>query len=67
MSRRKASIKETGEELSQEEWARFDAAVAKIQSERPRSGYAMTAAPTADEPAACRTPARDHRRETTGA
>lgn len=31
---RRASIKETGEELSQEEWARFDAAVAQIRAER---------------------------------
>ena len=36
MSIRKASIKETGEELTQEEWARFDAAVAKVQAERPK-------------------------------
>lgn len=31
---RKASIKETGEELSQAEWARFDAAVARLKAER---------------------------------
>lgn len=31
---RRASIKETGEELSQEEWERFDAAVAEIRAER---------------------------------
>ena len=33
---RKASIKETGEELSPAEWARFDAAVARLKAERPR-------------------------------
>lgn len=33
-AQRKASIKETGEELTQEEWARFDAAVEQIQAER---------------------------------
>ena len=32
---RKASIKESGEELSQADWQRFDAAVADIQAERP--------------------------------
>lgn len=37
MSNRKASIKETGEELSQDDWARFDAAVAKVQAERPKA------------------------------
>ena len=31
---RKASIKETGEELSPAEWARFDAAVARLKAER---------------------------------
>ena len=31
---RKASIKETGEELSEAEWARFDAAVARLKAER---------------------------------
>ncbi len=31
---RKASIKETGEELSAAEWARFDAAVARLKAER---------------------------------
>ena len=31
---RKASIKETGEELSADEWARFDAAVARAKAER---------------------------------
>ena len=31
---RKASIKETGEELSPSEWARFDAAVARLKAER---------------------------------
>ena len=31
---RKASIKETGEELSQAEWERFDAAVAAEKAER---------------------------------
>ena len=33
---RKASIKETGEELSPAEWARFDAAVARLKAERDR-------------------------------
>ena len=32
---RKASIKESGEELSQEEWDRFDAAVAEEKANRP--------------------------------
>ena len=34
---RKASIKETGEELSQEEWAAFDAAVAEEKARRPKA------------------------------
>ena len=33
---RKASIKETGEELSQAEWERFDAAVAEEKAKRPQ-------------------------------
>lgn len=37
MSERKASIKETGEELSQEQWARFDAAVADEKARRPKA------------------------------
>ena len=32
---RKASIKETGEEISQADWARFDAAVATEKAEHP--------------------------------
>ena len=32
---RKASIKETGEEISQAEWERFDAAVAEEKAKRP--------------------------------
>lgn len=35
MATRTASIKETGVEISQEEWARFDAAVAREKAERP--------------------------------
>ena len=34
---RKASIKETGEELSAAEWARFDAAVALLKAERDQA------------------------------
>lgn len=34
MRSRKASIKESGEEISREEWARFDAAVAEVRGER---------------------------------
>ena len=34
MQTRRASIKETGEELSQADWERFDAAVAEVKSER---------------------------------
>ena len=34
MTKRSASIKETGEELSPAEWERFDAAVAAAKSER---------------------------------
>ncbi len=34
---RKASIKETGEELSAAEWARFDAAVARLKAERDQA------------------------------
>ena len=37
MQSRKASIKETGEELSAAEWERFDAAVAAVQAERPKA------------------------------
>ena len=33
---RKASIKETGEEVSQTEWERFDAAVADEKARRPK-------------------------------
>ena len=36
MQTRKASIKETGEELSPAEWERFDAAVAELKAERQR-------------------------------
>ena len=47
---RKASIKETGEEISQADWARFDAAVARAKAERaavgrPASGYGVAAEP----------------------
>ena len=34
MQTRKASIKETGEELSPADWERFDAAVAELKGER---------------------------------
>lgn len=34
MTTRKASIKETGEEIAQAEWKRFDAAVAEVKAER---------------------------------
>lgn len=34
MQSRKASIKETGEELSPADWERFDAAVEKLKQER---------------------------------
>ncbi len=34
MQTRKASIKETGEELSPADWERFDAAVADLKDER---------------------------------
>lgn len=34
MQTRKASIKETGEELSPADWERFDAAVADLKAER---------------------------------
>ena len=34
---RKASIKETGEELTPAEWERFDAAVAEEKAKRPRN------------------------------
>lgn len=37
MQQRKASIKETGEELSQADWERFDAAVAKDKAERSKA------------------------------
>ena len=36
MQTRKASIKETGEELSPADWERFDAAVADLKVERQR-------------------------------
>ena len=36
MQTRKASIKETGEELTPAEWERFDAAVADLKAERRR-------------------------------
>ena len=34
MTKRRASIKETGEELSPADWERFDAAVAAAKAER---------------------------------
>ena len=34
---RKASIKESGEEITQAEWERFDAAVAAEKAKRPRT------------------------------
>ena len=34
MQTRRASIKETGEELSQADWERFDAAVAQVKAEQ---------------------------------
>lgn len=37
MTTRKASIKETGEEISQADWERFDAAVAREKAKRPES------------------------------
>ena len=37
MQTRRASIKETGEELSQAEWERFDAAVAMAKAERQKA------------------------------
>lgn len=43
MQTRKASIKESGEELSPAEWERFDAAVAQLKAERER-GSASEAA-----------------------
>ena len=36
MQTRRASIKETGEELSQADWKRFDAAVAEVKAERSK-------------------------------
>ncbi len=36
MQTRKASIKETGEELSQAEWERFDAVIADRRAEKLR-------------------------------
>ena len=51
---RKASIKETGEELSQAEWARFDAAVAEEKAKR-----AVTEPHRLPEPDARRAAARD--------
>lgn len=36
MQTRKASIKETGEELSPADWERFDMAVAELKVERQR-------------------------------
>ena len=50
---RKASIKETGEELSPAEWARFDAAVARLKAERAaerRSGLALPQETRRDRP-----------------
>ena len=37
MQTRKASIKETGEELSPADWERFDAAVADLKGERQKN------------------------------
>ena len=36
MQTRKASIKETGEELTQADWQRFDAAVAATKADRAK-------------------------------
>ena len=49
MQTRRASIKETGEELSQAEWERFDAAVAEVKSERAKVA-ARAKQTTEDEP-----------------
>ncbi len=38
MQTRKASIKESGEELTQADWERFDAAVAQLKAERIHDG-----------------------------
>ncbi len=45
MTKRSASIKETGEELSPAEWERFDAAVADAKAERERPEPAGEAPP----------------------
>ncbi len=55
MQTRRASIKETGEELSQAEWERFDAAVAELKSEGS-DGDPRETKPTEDTPAAPVTP-----------
>ncbi len=47
MQTRKASIKETGEELSPADWERFDAAVADLKVERQRDEPSESS----DEPA----------------
>lgn len=47
MQTRKASIKETGEELSPADWERFDAAVADLKVERQRDESPKSS----DEPA----------------
>ena len=51
MTKRSASIKETGEELSPAEWERFDAAVAAARAEHelPAEGDAARAPDNASE------------------
>ena len=45
MQIRRASIKETGEELSEADWARFDEAVAQAKAERGPAGDQKDPAP----------------------
>ena len=57
MQTRRASIKETGEELSQADWERFDAAVAEVKSERSESDI-RDSRTAADNPEPSATPLR---------
>ncbi len=46
MQSRRASIKETGEELSRADWERFDAGVAEDRAERRDGGRTIPEEPT---------------------
>ncbi len=59
MPTRKASIKETGEELSQADWERFDAAVAAAKVESETGNPRVNRARRGDVPGNAKCSAKD--------